>query len=170
MNTKVAAAFAIAISGVAGAYSLSIPADRKRPSAAESAARDPIDARSDALAIEIARLRRHQEPGVAPARGRDVFRFAAARAARTERAVLLVPPVSEFPVAPPRPALKLIGVAEDTAGGNPVRTAIISAPDQLYVVREGEHVTSRFGVQRISPDVVELVDTVDASALRLALK
>jgi hypothetical protein len=38
------------------------------------------------------------------------------------------------------------------------------------VVREGEHVTSRFGVQRISPDVVELVDTVDASALRLALK
>jgi hypothetical protein len=38
------------------------------------------------------------------------------------------------------------------------------------VVREGERVTSRFGVQRISPDVVELVDAVDATALRLVLK
>jgi hypothetical protein len=170
MNTKVASVFAIAISGLAGAYSLFVPADRKRPSPAVSAARDPIDTRNDALAIEIARLQRHQEPGVPPVRGRDVFRFAAARAARPERAVLVAPPVPEPPVAPPRPALKLIGVAEDTASGNPVRTAIISAPDQLYVVREGEHVTSRFGVQRISPDVVELVDTVDASALRLALK
>ena len=170
MNTKVAAAFAIVISGLAGAYSLFVPPDRKPPSAADSAARGPIDARSDALAREIARLQRHQEPGVAPARGRDVFRFAVARAARPERAVPLVPPAPEPPVAPPRPALKLIGVAEDTASGTPVRTAIISTPDQLYVVREGEHVTSRFGVQRISPDVVELVDNVDASALRLALK
>jgi hypothetical protein len=31
-------------------------------------------------------------------------------------------------------------------------------------------VTSRFGVQRISSDVVELVDAVDASAFRLVLK
>jgi hypothetical protein len=170
MNTKVAAAFAVVISGLAGAYSLSIPADRKRPST-DSAAREPIDARSEALVGEIARLQRHQEPGVAPARGRDVFRFAAARAARPERVVPVVPSVpTERPVAPPRPVLKLIGVAEDSASGNPVRTAIISAPDQLYVVREGERVTSRFGVQRISPDVVELVDTVDASAVRLALK
>ncbi len=69
-----------------------------------------------------------------------------------------------------RPALRLIGVAEDSAAGNPVRTAIISAPDQLYVVREGERVTSRYGVARISPDVVELVDTGDSTELRLALK
>jgi hypothetical protein len=64
----------------------------------------------------------------------------------------------------------LIGVAEDTAAGNPVRTAIISGPDQLYVVKEGDKVPPRYGVARISADVVELVDTSDSSALRLALK
>jgi hypothetical protein len=170
MNSKVAAAFAIVVSGLVGAYSLSIPANRKHPSAADPAAREPIDRGSGALAKEISRLQRRQQPDVAPARGRDVFRFAAPRVVRAERAVPLVPPVPAERVAPPRPALKLIGVAEDTASGSPVRTAIISAADQLYVVREGERVTSRFGVQRISPDVVELVDTVDASALRLALK
>ncbi len=69
-----------------------------------------------------------------------------------------------------RPALRLIGVAEDSASGSPVRTAIISAPDQLYVVREGERVASRYGVAKISSDVVELVDTADSTELRLALK
>jgi hypothetical protein len=171
MNTKVAAAFAVIISGLVGMYSMSVPTDRRRPSAADPAARAPVDAGSDALASEIARLQRHREPDAAPARGRDVFRFAAARAARAASGVALVPPVAvEPPAAPPRPALKLIGVAEDTASGSAIRTAIISGPDQLYVVREGERVTSRFGVQRISSDVVELVDAVDASAFRLVLK
>ena len=83
-------------------------------------------------------------------------RTAAARSDRPSRAG------RRAPVPPPRPALKLIGVAEDSAAGSPVRTAIISAPDQLYVVKEGERVTSRYRRRTISPDVVELVDTGDA--------
>ena len=69
--------------------------------------------------------------------------------------------------------LKLIGVAEDTTTDGLVRTTIISGPGQLYVVKEGDPVTSRYRVARISPDVVELDDlarTGDASVLRLALK
>jgi len=171
MNRKVAEALAIAISGLVAAYSWSFRADRKRPSAAGSAARAPNDAAGDALSREIARLQRRQPPPALPVRGRDVFRFAPPPAARADRAVpVVLPTPAERPLTLPRPALKLIGVAEETASGNPVRTAIISAPDQLYVVREGERVTARFDVQRISPDVVELVDTVDASAVRLALK
>jgi hypothetical protein len=67
----------------------------------------------------------------------------------------------------------LIGVAEDTTTDGLVRTAIISGPGQLYVVKEGDRVTSRYRVARISPDVVELDDLArigDASVLRLALK
>jgi hypothetical protein len=169
MNTKMVAAIAIVISGLAGVYSLSVTTNRKRPPTPNPVTRARVDAGSDALAREIARLQRLQEPGVTPAHGRDVFGFAPARA-RVERAVPAAPSPINIPVVPPRPALKLIGVAEDTAGDHSVRTAIISGPDQLYVVREGERVTSRFGVQRISPDVVELVDAVDASAVRLVLK
>ena len=72
---------------------------------------------------------------------RDLFRFAAPRAAKNGRG-------SDHPACAAaarrrfrsRPAFRLIGVAEDGAAGSPVRTAIISAPDQLYVVREGERV------------------------------
>jgi hypothetical protein len=170
MNTKMVAAFVIVISGLASVYSLSITTDHRRPlAAANPGTRASVDAGGDALAREIGRLQRLQTPGVAPARGRDVFRFATARV-RVERVVPAARAPIEVPVAPPQPPLRLIGVAEDSASGQSVRTAIISAPDQLYVVKEGERVTSRFDVQRISPDVVELVDAVDASAVRLVLK
>jgi hypothetical protein len=70
--------------------------------------------------------------------------------------------------------LKLIGVAEDTASGGLIRTAIISAPGQVFVVKEGERVTSRYLVARVSADVVELEDLEHggdrASFRRLALK
>ena len=169
MNTKVAAAFAIIIGGFAVAYFLYSTAARSGRGPTTIAARVPADARGAALTIEIARLHRRQEPGAAPKRGRDVFGFAAPpQAARLiPRAV---PPPIDAPPVPPRPALKLIGVAEDGASGSPVRMAIISAPGQLYMVREGERVASRYGVKRISSDVVELVDSGDASALRLVLK
>ena len=169
MNTKVVAAFAIVVGGLAVVYSLYGAAARREPTAPTLAARVPADARGDALTHEIARLHRRQEPDAAPRRGRDVFRFAAPPQAARIMPRALPPPSDAAPV-PPRPALRLIGVAEDSASGSPVRMAIISAPDQLYMVKEGERVASRYGVKRISSDVVELVDSGDASALRLVLK
>jgi hypothetical protein len=51
-----------------------------------------------------------------------------------------------------------------------VRTAVISGAGQLFLVKEGEHVTPRYLVAKISADVVELADQGDGSTRRLALK
>ena len=171
MNIKVAAACVLVAGGFAGWYALSAGANRGGPAPSHLAAAAPIDARGAVLSNEIARLGRSLHPVASPQRARDLFRFAEAppRKTATVPIVLPVPAEAQAPVQS-CPALRLIGVAEDGAAGNPVRTAIISAPDQLYVVREGERVTSRYGVARISPDVVELVDTGDSTELRLALK
>jgi lipoprotein-anchoring transpeptidase ErfK/SrfK len=169
MNIKMAAACVIVAGGFAGWYALSAGNIRSGPAPSHIVPAAPLDVRGTALANEVARLGRRQQPVESPQRARDLFRFAAAAPRKTVAAPIVLSVPAE-PPAPPPPAFRLIGVAEDNAAGNPVRTAIISAPDQLYVVREGERVTSRYGVARISPDVVELVDTGDSTALRLALK
>jgi Tfp pilus assembly protein PilP len=66
--------------------------------------------------------------------------------------------------------LKLAGIAEDAGAEGPVRTAIISGEGQLYMAKEGDNVTPRYRVVRISPDVVELLDVIDNSTRRLALR
>jgi hypothetical protein len=67
--------------------------------------------------------------------------------------------------------LRLSGLAEDRdADGLVVRTAIISAEGQLFLAKEGESVTSRYRIAKISSDAVELVDLLDDSILRLILK
>jgi hypothetical protein len=169
MNVK-AAACAILIGGLAAWFALSTGTNRSRPAHLDAAAPSPLDARGVELAREAARLQRRDDAGSPPRHARDPFRFAetAPRLSRTPPVAL--PAVIAPAPQPPRPPLKLIGVAEDSETGTPVRTAIIAAPDQVYVVKEGERVMSRYGVARISADVVELVDTADASALRLALK
>jgi hypothetical protein len=169
MNIKVAAACVLVVGGIAGWYVLSAGTNRGGPVPPHIVAPAPLDARGTALSNEIARLGRSRQPVASPQRARDLFRFAEAPPRKTGAVPIVLPVPAEKP-APPPPAFRLIGVAEDNTAGNPVRTAIISAPDQLYVVREGERVTSRYGVARISPDVVELVDTGDSTELRLALK
>ena len=64
--------------------------------------------------------------------------------------------------------LTLIGIAEDGA----TRTAIISAPDQLFLAKEGDEVIgagTRYRVRKIAADSAELV-AADETILRLALK
>ena len=51
-----------------------------------------------------------------------------------------------------------------------VFTAIMSTPSGVQLVKEGESVLSRYRVSRVSADVVELVDLLDGSTHRLALK
>lgn len=168
MKIKAAAAFALVVIGLAAWYTLLAGTEHLGSARPQIAPAAPLDARGEALARETERLRRAQVPAAPPQRERDLFRFVTP----APRVVSAPPvlPVPVLPVPPPGSNLKLIGVAEDTGAGSPVRTAIISAPDQLYVVKEGESVTARYGVRRISADVVELVDTSDSSALRLALK
>ena len=173
MNFKWAATLVIVVGALAAWRTFSPTPDRGGATPLDVVAQAPIDARAVALAKEVARLRDRLEPGVSlPHHGRDLFRFATAAPHAAPLALVTNPAPSDVAI-PSQPLLKLIGVAEDTTTDGLVRTAIISGPGQLYVVKEGDRVTSRYRVARISPDVVELDDlarTGDASVLRLALK
>jgi hypothetical protein len=133
-----------------------------------------IDTSGAALAAEIARLHDHLRPTASPRLGRDLFQFAArpqlAPTAALPAPAELVPPPA--PAAPAAPALTLIGVAQDAVAAGTVRTAIISTQGQLFLVKEGEEVTSagsRYRVTRISVDSADLT-AGDETTLHLALK
>ena len=55
-------------------------------------------------------------------------------------------------VAPVRPELRLIGMAEDARDGVTERTAVVSGLNQVYLVKEGEQIAMRFLVKRIGAD------------------
>ncbi|HEV2986027.1 MAG TPA: hypothetical protein VGX46_16635 [Vicinamibacterales bacterium] len=131
-----------------------------------------IDTRGAELASEIARLHERLRPSATPSqRSRNLFSFqstprdAAPRIAVPQPALVEAPPLAQ-----PVPPLKLAGVAEDPGADGPVRTAIITGDGQLFTVKEGENVTTRYRVVRISADVVELLDLGDNTVRRLALR
>jgi hypothetical protein len=108
-----------------------------------------------------------------PARTRNVFAFGTAAAKsptspkrRVDSALLDLPPQ----VQPPPMPFKLVGLAEDASPTGPKRTAVISGAGQLFVVTDGEMVTSRYRVVAVSPDRVELTDLETASAVWLMFK
>jgi uncharacterized small protein (DUF1192 family) len=131
----------------------------------------PLDSRTTALASEIARLHERLRPNEAPRQpARNLFAFGAAPARpATPAASLPSEGIDRALLRPARPALKLSGLAEDATPDGIVRTAIISAPGQLFLAREGQTVAERYRVVRISADVVELSDLDDDSIVRLAL-
>jgi len=133
------------------------------------------DLRGAALASEIAKLHERLHPTSPPRQpARNLFVY---------RAVAR-PPAAPAPIAAPRPALseaalvfapvqppfKLAGIGEDDGPDGPMRIAFISGEGQLFMVKEGEMVTARYRVTKISADVVELQDVNDQSLRRLALR
>ena len=126
-----------------------------------------------ALAQEIHRLRERLRPTTVPQQPlRNLFEYDSSRAARSA-APLMSESGASIPVSPqpaPRPSMELIGIAEESEGDRVVRTAIISGEGELFLVKEGETVTARFRVERISAGVVELSDRENAAPVRLALK
>jgi hypothetical protein len=162
---------------IGGAFAAWLAADAMsgtRDTASRSAERAvPVDARGEALAGEVARLHERLAPNATPLQpGRNLFQFTAPKPRRDM--VPVRPALTEAaPIAPaaaPPPPFKLIGIAEDAGADGPIRTAIVSAPGQLFMVKEGQNVTLRYKVTRIAADVVELQDLGDHSTLRLALK
>src|SRR4029453_9534534 len=137
-----------------------------------------IDNSGLALEKEIARLHERLRPTATPTQSnRNLFSFRSApvRAvpaprAPTARAPAAAALVQPPPLPPPLPPLKLVGIAEDPGADGPARTAILVGDGQLFTVKEGENVTARYRVERISPDVVELLDLNDNSLRRLALR
>ena len=132
-----------------------------------------IDNSGVALEKEITRLHERLRPTATPTQSnRNLFSFRSApvRAVPTPSAPAAPALVEAPPLPPPLPPLKLVGVAEDPGADGPVRTAIVVGDGQLFTVKEGENVTARDRVARISVDVVELLDLNDNSLRRLALR
>ena len=131
----------------------------------------PVELRGAELAAEIARLHERLHPTTEPQQpSRNLFKFS-----RSASPPGVAPPTltTAEPAAPARPApppLKLVGIAEDPGPNGPVRTAILSGLGQLFFVKEGESLGSRYRVQSLSGEVVELTDLGDSTTLRLALK
>jgi uncharacterized small protein (DUF1192 family) len=130
-----------------------------------------IDTRGAALEREIARLHERLRPSATPNQtGRNLFSFRSARELPPPVAASHAALVEAPPLPAPLPPLKLAGVAEDPGADGPARTAIITGEGQLFTVKEGENVTARYRVVKISADVVELLDLTDNSVRRLALR
>jgi hypothetical protein len=130
---------------------------------------DVVDRSGAALAAEIARLHERLRPGDTPLQSRDLFHYSARSAARPSAPAPPAPIAREIPRATVAP-LRLIGIAEDSGDAGTARTAIISGFGELFMVKEGEAVTLRYRVVRISSDAVELTDLDDNTPLRLALR
>lgn len=131
-----------------------------------------IDKSGAELAVEVKRLHERLRPSDAPVHSRDLFRYAASASASAPAVTVPppAPPVQEQPLAPLVAPLKLEGLAENNGDHGPERTAIISGFGDIFLVKEGESVTSRYRVAKISPDAVELTDLTNNTPLRLALR
>jgi hypothetical protein len=147
------------------------PSAVQAPSARPSppAAPGPTDIELQAMRLQ-ARLRPEREY---PEPARDPFRFAARReaAARVEPAEPAAePPPPPIEAAPRAPAVSLSGVAEDQVDGRTVRTAVLSSPAGVLLVREGEEILGFYRVDRIEADAVALVAIGDGASRRLTLR
>jgi hypothetical protein len=120
----------------------------------------PVDQRGAALAEEISRLheRYSRQQGAAPA--------PSAPPPLPPRPALTEAPA----LRPPAVVMRLSGIAEDVTPDGVVRTAIISGFGQLFIVKEGERVTDRYRIVKISAEAVELSDLTEGAVVRLALR
>jgi hypothetical protein len=100
---------------------------------------------------------------------RNPFRFGArpapARRAEPVRQAIELPPPPSVPVVPP---ITLAGIATDgEAGTAPQRTAILSTPVGVLLVKEGDAIGDAYRVVRIGEETVELSRTSDGSRIEL---
>ena len=129
-----------------------------------------LDRSSAVLQSEVARLHERMSPTVSPSRSRDLFRFNARAPQRAAPSTRPADALEPAPVVALRPALKLIGIAEDTSESGVVRTAIVSGPGELFLVKAGELIAGRFHVDQVSADAVLLTDTTTSDSTTLALR
>jgi hypothetical protein len=171
MNFTRTAAILVGVAAIAALVTGAVTSNRDIPRPIPPR-RSAIDASSADLSKEIARLHERLRPDASPRQpGRNLFNFHVARSVAPQ-SVVPPPPavVAPTPAAPPPLPFKLVGLAEDAGADGPVRTAFIAADGQLFVAKEGDAITPRFKVTKISADVVEITDVTDGSAHRLSLK
>jgi hypothetical protein len=123
---------------------------------------------------QAARLReRLQTVGAYPQPARNPFRF---NNRPRPPAARQVPAIAEEPVDPleasvqPTLRITLSGIAEEKVDDRIVRTAIISTPHDVFLVKEGDAIEDTYKVVTIASDAVELTRVIDGGTVRLALK
>jgi len=151
-----------------------------RPPPPSAYASSPTAARTEAVAAEIqeqaSRLHvRIQEAVAYREPSRNPFRFSArihARPAPVTSNPQPQPDGEPMTSAPVRPTLliALSCIAQDTIDGRTVRTAIISTPDGIQLVKEGDMLAGQYKVVAVGADAVELARVSDGSTVRLGLK
>src|SRR5947207_2449334 len=116
-----------------------------------------VDRSGAQLAVEVARLHERLRPTDTPIQSRNLFRYAAPSGVRSASSTAPVTPSPVVQALPPATVspLKLEGLAEDKGDQGPVRTAIISGFGEIFLVKEGDSVTLRYRVARISSEAVE---------------
>lgn len=173
MNTTRTATFVLG-AGALAALIAGATTSGRRPAAVPPIERArPIELQGAELAAEIARLQERLRPTAAPSSSRNLFMFGALGRRATEAvptAPEVMPPPTVRVPAPTPPRLVLVGLAEDVTEGGPVRTAIVSGFGDIFLVKAGETVASRYRVVSVASDGVELVDETDGSTVRLSLK
>jgi hypothetical protein len=137
-------------------------------SARSNAARD-IEEQAVRLQSRLRERTAYAEPS------RNPFRFNGRRAARTGDGNALAaaePLIAAAPLARPQapPAITLSGVAADVVDGKTQLTAILSTPQGVLLVKEGDAAGPLYRVAKIEDTAVELVSSVDGSTRRLSFK
>jgi hypothetical protein len=138
----------------------------------------PSAARTETAAAEIQREAERLHGRLKEAAGyrtpaRNPFRFGE-RPTPAYRPALPPPPVapSEAEIEPQPPTLRiaLSGVGEEMVDGQVERTAFISSPENVYLVKVGDTVADVYKVTAIGAATVDLVRVADGSAVTLSLR
>jgi len=160
---------------LASAQPVGVPPVGVRPAAPARSPRAASGASSD-ITEQASRLQariRRETAFVRPRR--NLFQFeAAAAAALAADAVGVpaqrgVPADTPAPVMPSPPVVTLAGVAEDQLQQGVERTAILSSPSGVLLVRVGDDVLGQYRVTVVEAESVELMSLTDGSTLRLSL-
>jgi hypothetical protein len=140
-----------------------------RTPATEPATPVPVAPMAPDRPTPVMRLR-HRLANMPDARQRDRDPFHFAPRARTAAPVAdtLGPPANDARPVSAKPRLQLLGIAQDTREGRPVRTAVIGGMNQVYLVGEGDQMALRFLVKRVGADSVDVEDMTDGTVVTLA--
>jgi hypothetical protein len=174
MNLKRVFSFAIAGGALAALIAGATTTGYRRvpPPPARDKRAGKSDLSGEALAVEIQRLHERLRPSTPPEQpARNLFEY---RTRRSESPAGLQPTIVSPAAAPvvdtAPPAVELIGIATDGTGDAMVRTAILSGFGQLYLVKEGEPVSDRYRVVKVTADGVQLSDTRSSVPVWIVLR
>jgi hypothetical protein len=125
-----------------------------------------IDARLD---VELERLTPLHAIGPSSIRRshRNPFRFNTGRPP-VER--VTARPEVQAPLEPAAPVMTLAGIAESAGADGPVRTAIVSTPNELFMVKVGDRFAMRYRVDRIGAEAVEIQDGLTGQPITIGLR